>query len=329
MVAIALVMLFAGCQNSPVAIVNDVRITETEFNKRMVTAVGRDILKDMIDRQLLQQAADEAGITVDETEFQQEVERAKQGFPSEEAFQQFLTSRGMTPEDWLAEVRMALVARELTLKDVTVTDEALKAFFAEHKDKYDLPVRVSVSEIVVASKADADEVLAQLKKDPDKFADLARVYSLSPYTKSRGGKRPEDMPVDRIQSPEVRAVVTSLPIGEISGAMRVTTGGQEQWYILRVDNRKPARKGNFEQDKEQIERDYKGMNAKPLPEILKAQAAKSNVVIIDPRFQSLNEAYSSVSPDIPSFGGATPPAGGEPAVEAPPADQPAAAPAGQ
>ncbi len=222
----------------------------------------------------------------------------------------------MTPEDWLAEVRMALVARELTLKDVTVTDEALKAFFAEHRDRYDLPVRVSVSEIVVATKADADEVLAQLKQDPDKFADL-------------GGKRPEDMPVDRIQSPEVRAIVTTLPIGKVSGALRVTLGEQEQWYILRVDDRKPARKGDFAQDREQIERDYKSVNAKPLPEILKAQAAQSNVVIIDPRFQSLNEAYSSVSPDLPSFGGATPPAGGEPAVEAPPADQPAAAPAGQ
>ncbi len=322
-VAIALVTLFIGCTNSPVAIVNDVRITEAEFNKRMVTAVGSDILKDMIDRQLLQQAADASGVVVDETEFQQEVERAKQGFPSEEAFQQFLTSRGMVPEDWLGEVRMALVARELTLKDVTVTDEALKAFFAEHKDRYDLPVRVSVSEIIVATKADADEVLTQLKQDPDKFADLARVYSLSPYTKSRGGKRPEDMPVDRIQIPEVRAIVASLPIGEISGAMRVALGEEEQWYILRVDDRKAARAGDFAQDKEQIERDYQSVNATPLPDILKAQAAQSNVVIIDPRFQALNEAYSSVSPDIPSFGGGAPPVGDGDVIADPPADAPA------
>ncbi len=322
-VAIAIVTLFIGCTNSPVAIVNDVRITEAEFNKRMVTAVGSDILKDMIDRQLLQQAADASGIVVDETEFQQEVERAKQGFPSEEAFQGFLTGRSLTEEDWLAEVHMALVARELMHKDVAVTEEALKAFFAEHKDRYDLPVRVSVSEIVVATKADADEVLAQLKQDPDKFADLARVYSLSPYTKSRGGKRPEDMPVDRIQSPEVRGIVTTLPVGEISGAMRVTLGEEEQWYILRVDDRKAARTGDFAQDKEQIERDYQSVNATPLPDILKAQAAQSNVVIIDPRFQSLNEAYSSVSPDIPDFGGAPAPADAGDVIADPPADAPA------
>ena len=323
MVAIALVTLFIGCTNSPVAIVNDVRITEAEFNKRMVSAVGQDVLKDMIDRQLLQQAADAAGITVDETEFQQEVERAKASFGSEEEFQGFLTGRNLTEEDWLVEVRTAVVARELTLKDVTVTDEGLKAFFNEHKDRYDLPVRVSVSEIVVATKADADEVLAQLKENPDKFADLASVYSLSPYTKSRGGKRPEDMPVDRIQSPEVRQLVTTLPIGEISGALRVTLGENEQWYILRVDDRKPARHGDFEQDKAQIERDFKGVNAKQIPEILKAQAEQSNVVVIDPRFQKLNEYYSSVSTDIPSFGGDQQPADGAPAAgQTPPADAP-------
>ena len=180
-------------------------------------------------------------------------------------------------------------------------------------------MRVSVSEIVVATKADADEVLAQLKQDPDKFADLARVYSLSPYTKSRGGKRPEDMPVDRIQSPEVRELVTSLAIGEISDAMRVALGEEEQWYILRVDDRKAARQGDFDQDKEQIERDYKSVNATPLPEILKAQAEQSNVVIIDPRFQSLNEAYSSVSPDIPSFGGE--PVGDGDVIADPPVDE--------
>ena len=296
------------------------RITEAEFNERMVKAVGKDILKDMIDRQLLQQAADAAGIVVDETEFQQEVELAKQSFGSEEAFQGFLTGRSLTEEDWLAEVHMALVARELMHKDVTVTDEALRAFFAEHKDRYSLPVRVSVSEIVVATKADADEVLAQLKQDPDKFSDLARVYSLSPITKSRGGKRPEDMPVDHIQSPEVRALVTSLGIGEISDAMRVALGEDEQWYILRVDDRKAARLGDFDQDKEQIERDYKSVNATPLPEILKAQAEQSNVVIIDPRFQALNEFYSSVSPDIPSFGDGEPVGDGD-VIADPPAGE--------
>ena len=320
LIGAVVVIVAVGCSNSPVAIVNNVRITEAQFNERMIAAVGRDILKDMIDRELIRQAAEQAGIQADEEELAKEVARAKEGFPSEEAFQQFLASRHMTEDQWIDEVRMALLARELTLKDVKYTDEELKAFFQEHKDRYRLPLRVSLSEIVVATKADADKVMAELKKDPSKFGDLARVYSLSPYTKSRGGKRPENMPVDRIQIKEIREAVTRLPVGEISDPIRVAMNGQEQWYILRVDDRKPPREGSFEKDKEQIKRDYESLHARPLSEIIKETAENSNVVIIDPRFQELNELYSSVPAQLPSFG-AGQPGGGEaqPSAETTPA----------
>ncbi len=320
-VAVAVIVFALGCSNSPVAIVNNVRISETEFNKRMIAAVGRDVLKDMIDRELLRQAAEEAQIEVDQTEFDTEVERAKGSFPTEEKFVQFLSSRSMTVEDWEEEVRMALVARELTVQDIAITEEALKAFFEQYKDRYTLPVRVTFSEIVVDTKENADEVLAELKKDPAKFADLAAVYSLSPVTKSRGGKSPEDMPVDRIQIEEVRQAVVSLPIAEISAPIKVSLGGEEQWYILRVDDRKAERAGDFELDKEQITRDYKSVNATQLADILKAQAEKSNVVVVDPRFQDLNETYSSISPDIPGFGEGGVPVGDGDVIADPPAGE--------
>ena len=60
--AVAALALVPGCGNSPVAIVNNVRITQSQFNERMVAAVGRDILKDMVDRELIRQAAEQAGI---------------------------------------------------------------------------------------------------------------------------------------------------------------------------------------------------------------------------------------------------------------------------
>jgi len=330
---VAAIVAIIGCGNSPVAIVNNARITESEFNSRMISAVGRDILKDMIDRELIRQAAETANIQISDEELQKEVEKAKQGFTSEEAFQQFLTSRSITEEQWLEEVRMALIARDLTLKDVTYTDADLKKFFEEHKDRYDLPVRASISEIVVATKKDADEVMGQLKQDPTKFGDLARVYSLSPYSKAQGGKRPEDMPVDRIQIDEIREAVAALPIGQISKPIKVALNGQEQWYILRVDARKPARAGNFEQDKEQIIRDYQSMYAKPLTEVIKAQAETSNVVVVDPRFQDLNEAYSTVPGNLPGFGAEPPQGGAQPPAEGaqPPAggEQPPAGSGGQ
>jgi len=197
----------------------------------------------------------------------------------------------MSVEQWIDEVHLALIARELTIKDVTYTEEDLRQFFEQHKDRYRLPLRVSVSEIVVATEEDADGVIAELRADPDCFAEMARAHSLSPYTKARGGKRPEDMPVDRIQSALVREAVIDLPVGEIGDPVRVQVGGHEQWYILRIDDRKPAREGSFEEDKEQITRDYRSVHARQLRDIINEQAEVSDVVVLDPRFQGLNADY--------------------------------------
>jgi len=64
-----------------------------------------------------------------------------------------------------------------------------------------------------------------------------------------------------------------------------------------------------------VKRDYEGAHAKPLRSLLDDAIEKSNVQIVDPRFQELNEIYMPVPTDMPEFG----PAGAkkEPAEEAP------------
>ena len=134
-----------------------------------------------------------------------------------------------------------------------------------------------------------------------------------------------DVPVENINIPAIHDAVKSLPIGEISDPIRVNINDTEQWYILRVDNRKPAEAPNFEKHKDRVKADYEAAHAKPLSEITKAQAEKSNVVVVDPRFQDLNEVYSPAPTNLPGFGaeqpeGAQPPAQGTtpPAQGSPP-----------
>jgi len=291
-------MGLGGCGNSPVAIVNGVRITEGEFEKRLVRSYGRDTLREMIDRQLIKQMADEAGITVTEEELQKEIEATKKQFPSPEQFQRWLDSTDMTEDEWGEALKMAMVTRKLALKDVKYDDAALKAFFEQHKDRYALPVRVSISEIVVGSEKDAEDVLAQLKKEPDKFADLARLYSQAPYTRARGGKRPEDMPLERITPEAMRKAAAELEIGKIS----VPMAAEGQWYIIKVDQRKPAREASWEQDKDRVKRDYEATSATPLGQLLQDAMNNADVQIVDPQFQELNEIYTPVPEKMPEFG---------------------------
>jgi len=325
---LAIVAIMAGCGNSPVAVVSGVKITEAEFTDRLMEAAGRDVLRDMIDRELLRQAAAQAGIEVTDEELNAEIEKAKQEIGGEELFQQWLAGRELTEERWREHVRFALLTRELALKDVKYTDEDLKQFFEENKDRFGHPATVSISEIVVASKQDADEVMAELKKEGASFGDIARRYSLSP-TREAGGERPE-MPIEQIPVPAIRESAQSLPIGDVSKPMEA----EGQWYIMKVRDRKAARQASFTEDREVIEQQYQLQNARPLQEILKEQIAQANVRVVDPRLQELNEVYTPVPSEMPQFGTGEGPPGALPGAEAPadapvvvPPDAPAPAPA--
>lgn len=290
------VLTLAGCANRPVATVGGVKITEQEVNERLVQAFGEQVLRSMIDRQLLQMAAKDKGVEVTEEELAEAVEEAKAQYGSEEQFQQFLAQNNLSEEQWKDEVRIMVLAKELALHGINPTEEQLREFYQEHKDRFGEPAMVSLSEIVVSSKEEAEEVLQEIEAGDASFADLASRYSLS-GTRESGGERPP-MPIEQIQQPEIKEVAQNLPVGEVS--QPIEAGGS--WLILKIRDRTQAREPSFEQDREQIVEEYKRANANSLDEIIKEQINKTNINIVDPRFQGLNEVYSTMPDEIPQFG---------------------------
>ncbi|MFW5866735.1 MAG: peptidyl-prolyl cis-trans isomerase [Armatimonadota bacterium] len=290
------------------ATVGGVKITEEEVNERLVQAFGEQVLRSMIDRQLLQRAAEDRGIEVTEEDLAEAVEEARAQYGSEEQFQQFLATNNLSEEEWLDEVRLMVLARKLALEGVDPTEEELRAFFEENQERFGQPATVSLSEIVVTSQEEAQEVLQELEAGDASFADLASRYSIA-GSREQGGERPP-MPIEQIGTPEIQEVAESLPVGDVSDPIEV--GGS--WVVLKVRDRTQARAASFEGDREQIEEQYKMANANSLEEILQDQMEKTNINIIDPAFQGLNEIYSATPEDIPQFGaedGQTPPQGGQ------------------
>ncbi len=295
-IVVVLVATIVGCGNDPVAVVDGVKITEEEFNERLVKGFGQDTLRDMIDRELFRQAAEEKGVEVTDTEIQEELDRAKQQFPSEEAFNQWLASRNMSQQELEDHVRMAVLTRKLALHDVNPTDEELKAFFESNKERFNEPPTVAYSEIVVSSEEDAQEVLDELEAGDGSFADLARQYSLA-RSRDAGGEQRE-MPISSIPVPEIREAAQTVPVGEVSDPI----AAQGQWYIIKVRDRQAAREASWEDDRERVLEAYKMANAVSLQEIREQQIENARVQIVDPRFQGLNEDYTPVPSEVPQFG---------------------------
>jgi peptidyl-prolyl cis-trans isomerase D len=97
-----------------------------------------------------------------------------------------------TPEQVRAEY--AVLSLDALLPRVTVSDAEIKSWYDGHRDRYALPEERRASHILIAfgddrekAKAQAKEVSREARKDPSRFADLAKQYSRDPGSAEKGG----------------------------------------------------------------------------------------------------------------------------------------------
>ena len=130
-----------------VAIVNGKRITRREFVSRLEQVTGEQVLSDLINEQLIGQAAKKAKVSVTPAEVDEEVEKLREQIgPS---FDSVLAQYGMTIEDLRKNMELNLLVYKVSTKDINVTEDALRAHFEENKSDYDQPEMVRASHILV------------------------------------------------------------------------------------------------------------------------------------------------------------------------------------
>ena len=98
-----------------------------------------------------------------------------------------------------ATIEYVVLDVEALKKDVAVTDEKLKEYYDQNIAHYSTPEERRASHILVQAdksapaevrekaKAKAESLLAELKKNPDSFAELAKKHSDDPGSAERGG----------------------------------------------------------------------------------------------------------------------------------------------
>ncbi len=304
------IFCLVGCSKQPMAIVNGEKITRAEFLERLESAQGKQVLSDLILRALIEDAFDKSGLTLTEDEVEAKIVEAKSSAPDEAAWQQYLDSRGMDEAEFRKFVTFSLKVQQLATKSVDTTEESLKQFYEENKQRFAQPELVDLSEIVLSNKAEADKLVAQLAEKPESFGDLARQHSLSP-TRERSGRRGE-MPIRQMTPVSVRETVRTLSIGEISKPVEI----QENWYILKLEGHKDAHEPSYDEITEEVKEAYMQQHATSEQELVKEICKTGQVNIVDPKYYELNEFFRpEPSGSLPTFG-----AGDTPADK--PADKP-------
>jgi peptidyl-prolyl cis-trans isomerase SurA len=115
----------------------------------------KDVLRDLIDQQLLIEKGKDLGITGD-TELIKKLDQMRKDMKLDtmEELEKAATAQGISYEDFKQNMRNQLVTQKVIGEDVgshlTITKEELAKFYDEHKSEMEQPETIRLSEILVA-----------------------------------------------------------------------------------------------------------------------------------------------------------------------------------
>jgi parvulin-like peptidyl-prolyl isomerase len=150
------------------------------------------IVQYLVQREQFEQEAEELGIEVNDEQVDARMEQiVKQYFAGDrKKYEQQLAEQGMSDAQVLGEVRAQLVSEKIFTEvagDVKVTDDEVEEYYEKNKAQYSQPESREVRHILVKTKAEADNIYAQLQDGAD-FDALAKQHSEDPGSKETGGK---------------------------------------------------------------------------------------------------------------------------------------------
>jgi peptidyl-prolyl cis-trans isomerase SurA len=219
--------------------------SEPELQARL-----NNLLRDMIDKQLLLSRGKILGITCDsEVVRQLDDIRKSNHLDSMEALEKAAGQQGISFEDFKQQIRDQCITQQVVRDEVgrrlNMTHAAEEAYYAEHAKEFEVPEQVHLSEILIPTpenasdaalaeaKAKADAVEAKLKSGTS-FAEVAKTDSGGP-TAAAGGDL-GDFKRGALGSDLLENATFPLPVGGNTAPIRTRQG----YVILHVDSHQAA-----------------------------------------------------------------------------------------
>lgn len=208
---------------SVVATVNGETIDQKELDVELNRLHGPEVLQQLIDDRLINQAAKKDKIAVDAKEVQTQLDELKKS----PQYAALLKAKGMTDTDLEKYILRLQELKKLILLEIP-EQEKLK-MYDQYKEQLE---QAHIYDILVEKKEDADKIVGQLKAGSD-FEQIARENSRDESSKNRGGDLGWVMraaPLD----PAFSKVAFTITVNEVSAPIQTKNG----WAILKVTGRK-------------------------------------------------------------------------------------------
>jgi parvulin-like peptidyl-prolyl isomerase len=241
-------------------------IEQTSTTPAEATAKKEELRKnlstDLIAELLIKDRADRLGLTVSAEELKDALARMKEqyGIKTDAEFDESLRKSGMSRADMEARLHDTILmnkvfGRELRQRDELV-DKELKERYDREKERYRLPERARLREIIVIKPDDPTKVEAARQRAAalaaqartDDFAKLATTSS-DAGTKAKGGDLGEVARGELL--PDLDKAVFNATAGTVLGPIETKSG----WHILKVETRLPSEVPAFESVKDRLRKD--------------------------------------------------------------------------
>ena len=231
---IALTAWVVTQKSDTLASVNGVRITKAQVNEWVDEAVAQGAIDNpelrfatlnrLISRQAVLQEVDKVGLLKDKSN----------------AFKVQIAPQNAQIELWFATY----------LKDHPITDADLKTLYnqqvAASKDPKNA-YQYQVSQIVVPTQEEANQIIEQLSKKGSSFESVAKDKSTDKESSQRGGLIGWLMISQA--APPIGEAIQGLSKGQMTQKPVMTRFG---WHIIKVDDIKPVTIASFEQSKSNL-----------------------------------------------------------------------------
>lgn len=145
------------------------------------------------------------------------------------------------------------------LNKVEFTQEDVKKYYEENKERYKTPEKVKLSYIKKSGKAEAEKISARLNKG-ESFEKVGRKEIVKLDKWISAGSLPEVPDLLNIDQASLNRVV-SLGVGGCSQVITIPEGlaRKEMYFIFRVDAKEAAKDRPLEEIRGQAELEYAGM----------------------------------------------------------------------
>jgi peptidyl-prolyl cis-trans isomerase SurA len=291
------------------------RARQQNMSPQEVEAERRDLLRDLVDQQLLLSKGKELGIT-GETELIRELNdiRKQNHLDTMEDLQKAAESQGVNYEDFKENIRNRIITQQVIRDEVgrhlNITPADVQHYYDQHNDEFNKPETVTLSEILVPdaatapadgsddpAKAKIDAIEAKLKAGGD-FDAIAK----DPATGSTAPQGGDLGVFGRDKLPKVIEDQTfSLKAGQFTEPIRTRQG----YIILKVTDHTPGGQLTLKDVEPQVEDALAQERVQPAVRAYLAQARQEAYIDYKPGYV---DTAAVVNPGKPVYSAYVPPA---------------------